>query len=83
MQEELKAYKARQAEMPENTVLDAAGNPSSQHEINKALTARLPHLTGLQAMHLTCWARLARMPHSSQNSKTLHAKAKWKNAWLP
>lgn len=37
MQEELKAFDARKAEMPENTVLDAAGNPSSQHEINKSV----------------------------------------------
>lgn len=37
MQEELKAYKARQAEMPENTILDAAGIPSSQHAINQSV----------------------------------------------
>lgn len=37
MQEELKTFKARQAEMPENTVLDAAGNPSSRHEVNKSV----------------------------------------------
>ena len=37
MQEELKAFKAREAEMPENTVLDAAGNPSSRHEITKSV----------------------------------------------
>jgi len=37
MQEELKLFKARKAEMPENTVIDAGGNPSSQHEINKAV----------------------------------------------
>jgi len=37
MQEELKAFKARQAERPENTVIDASGNPSSGHEINQKI----------------------------------------------
>ncbi len=37
MQDELKAYKARMAEMPENTVIDAGGNPSAQHEINQKI----------------------------------------------
>jgi phage shock protein A len=37
MQEELQAFLARIAEMPENTVIDAAGKPSSQHEINKSV----------------------------------------------
>jgi phage shock protein A len=35
MQEELKAFKARRAEQPENTVIDAAGNPSAAHDINQ------------------------------------------------
>lgn len=37
MQEELKAYRARMAEMPENTVIDAGGNPSAHHEINQKI----------------------------------------------
>jgi len=37
MQAELKAFAARKAEMPDNTVIDAAGNPSSQHDINKSV----------------------------------------------
>ncbi|WP_020397943.1 PspA/IM30 family protein [Kordiimonas gwangyangensis] len=37
MLEELKAYRARIAEMPENSVIDAAGNPSASHEINKSV----------------------------------------------
>ena len=37
MLEELKAFKAREAEMPENAVIDAGGNPSSRHEINKSV----------------------------------------------
>ena len=37
MQEELKAFRARLSEMPENTVIDAAGNPSSRNEINKSV----------------------------------------------
>lgn len=37
MFEELKAFQARQAELPENTVIDAGGSPSSQHEINRSV----------------------------------------------
>ena len=37
MQAELKAFADRRAEMPNNTVIDAAGNPSSQHDINKSV----------------------------------------------
>ncbi len=37
MQAELKAFADRSAEMPNNTVIDAAGNPSSQHDINKSI----------------------------------------------
>lgn len=35
MIEELEQYRARQKELPENTVLDASGNPSSAHELNQ------------------------------------------------
>ena len=37
MLEELKAYRARMAEMPDKAVIDAAGNPSAGHEINKSV----------------------------------------------
>jgi len=37
MQEELKAYRERMAEMPENAVIDAGGNPSAHHEINQKI----------------------------------------------
>lgn len=37
MQEELKAFRARMAEQPENTVIDAGGNPSAAHGINRKL----------------------------------------------
>lgn len=37
MQAELSAFKERMKEQPENTVIDAAGNPSAAHEINKAV----------------------------------------------
>lgn len=37
MQAELKAFQERLREQPENTVIDAAGNPSAAHEINKSV----------------------------------------------
>jgi len=37
MQDELKAYKVHMAEQPENTVIDAGGNPSAAHDVNRKL----------------------------------------------
>jgi len=37
MQDELKAYKKHLVEQPENTVIDAGGNASATHDINKKL----------------------------------------------
>ena len=37
MLEELAAYKVRQSEQPENTVIDASGNPSSAHRVNQKI----------------------------------------------
>ncbi len=35
MLEEIKAYKQREAERPENTVIDASGNPSAANDVNR------------------------------------------------
>ncbi len=37
MLDELAAFKARQSEQPENTVIDASGNPSSAHAVNQKI----------------------------------------------
>lgn len=37
MLEELNAFRLRQSEQPENTIVDAAGNPSSEHELTQAV----------------------------------------------
>jgi phage shock protein A len=37
MQDEMRTYKIRMAEQPENTVIDAGGNPSAAHSVNRKL----------------------------------------------
>ncbi|TNE60879.1 MAG: PspA/IM30 family protein [Alphaproteobacteria bacterium] len=37
MREELRLWRERQKELPENTVVDAAGKPSPTHEINRSV----------------------------------------------
>jgi len=37
MQDEMRTYKTRMAEQPENTVIDAGGSPSAAHNVNRKL----------------------------------------------
>lgn len=89
MQEELRAQITRIAEQPENTVIDAAGNPSAVHELNRKIdeasaafdraSGHSADMLGSSASDASQMAELKALARSSEIEKRL-ADAMGKNS---